>query len=139
MTTNLKRLRALLRPLPVMHSTDRREVVTLWCDAKEPSVDWTRPAASVCVDENITAWLTHGPAAASAVADELERLRVDVAELRKSEQQSSFALTKCYESERAILDALDAAGFPWAVDDEGDIAETMAERVARALAGRADP
>lgn len=139
MTTNLKRLRTLLRPLHVMHSTDGREVLTLWCDAKDPSEEWARPAASVHQNPSIVRWLTDGPAAATAVADELERLRMDVAELRRSEQLATRAME--YERDRLanVADALDAAGFPWKVDDDGDIAESMAERVARALAGRTDP
>lgn len=135
-TKNIKRLRALLRHVPVLIRDDD-SLRKLWVDERDQS-EWSRHVASI-KDDNIAAWVVDGPAAARAVADDCERAKLEHADLRArletAEWSSNVDKKHCADLVASIRAALKEAGIEQMVDEEGDKIESLADAVRRALKG----
>lgn len=136
MTKNIKRLRAMLRRVPVLIRDDD-SLLKLWVDERDQS-EWARHVATV-EDDDIAAWVTDGPAIARAVADDCERAKAESADLRArleaARRSCDFSRDRHRELVTEIDSALNDAGFERGEDSEGEI-EPLADVLRRALKGQ---
>ena len=135
-TKNIKRLRALLRHVPVL-IRDGNHLRKLWVDEQNQQ-EWARHVATI-EDDGVAAWVTDGPAAARTVADDCERAKAENAELRSRLETAEWSsnVDKKHNADlvASIRAALKEVGIKQMADEEGDEIESLADAVRRALKG----
>ena len=137
MIAELRRLRALLKRVPVLHDDGDDGLHMLWVDARAddaPAEQWSRHVVEI-EDKSLRDWLTAGPGAARALADAAEQLALKVGimakDLAMAQHRAQILKANMLQADSKITAALAEHGIKLLRDEDGYECETLADAVRR--------